>query len=126
MPRWRIGWPRVADRVGLGLLVEVDDGAGAGAVVAGALRWGDVLGGQRPAARVERDGDEVYMLYTGGTTGMPKGVMYRQHDFVAGIYRNGAFAGVGVAAPTSVEEVPAFVAARAGRGAVGVDPGRRR
>ncbi len=108
---------RVADRVGgLRLLVEVDDGAGAGGVVAGALGWGDVLGGQRPAARVERDGDDVYMLYTGGTTGMPKGVMYRQHDFVAGIYRNGAFAGVGVAAPTSVEEVPAFVAARAGRG----------
>ena len=27
-----------------------------------------------------RDGDDVYMLYTGGTTGMPKGVMWRQDD----------------------------------------------
>ncbi len=27
-----------------------------------------------------RSGDDVYMLYTGGTTGMPKGVMWRQHD----------------------------------------------
>lgn len=26
-------------------------------------------------------GDELYMLYTGGTTGMPKGVLYRQSDF---------------------------------------------
>jgi fatty-acyl-CoA synthase len=29
-----------------------------------------------------RDGDHVYMLYTGGTTGMPKGVMWRQDDLI--------------------------------------------
>jgi acyl-CoA synthetase (AMP-forming)/AMP-acid ligase II len=28
----------------------------------------------------ERSPDDVYMLYTGGTTGMPKGVMWRQED----------------------------------------------
>lgn len=31
-----------------------------------------------------RDGDHLYMLYTGGTTGMPKGVMWRQDD----LFRN--------------------------------------
>jgi 3-oxocholest-4-en-26-oate---CoA ligase len=30
-----------------------------------------------------RDGDHLYMLYTGGTTGMPKGVMWRQDDLIA-------------------------------------------
>ena len=28
-----------------------------------------------------RDGDEVYIFYTGGTTGMPKGVMYPLEEF---------------------------------------------
>jgi acyl-CoA synthetase (AMP-forming)/AMP-acid ligase II len=28
----------------------------------------------------ERSDDDVYLLYTGGTTGMPKGVMWRQED----------------------------------------------
>ena len=39
------------------------------------------------AERVEppwpRSGDDLYFLYTGGTTGMPKGVMWRQDDLFA-------------------------------------------
>lgn len=29
-----------------------------------------------------RSGDDLYVLYTGGTTGMPKGVVWRQHDVI--------------------------------------------
>jgi acyl-CoA synthetase (AMP-forming)/AMP-acid ligase II len=37
--------------------------------------------GRRPGARpVGRSGDDLLLLYTGGTTGMPKGVMWRQDD----------------------------------------------
>ena len=47
----------------------------------GALDWGDVClaqSSERPVTN--RSGDDLYMLYTGGTTGMPKGVMWRQAD----------------------------------------------
>jgi acyl-CoA synthetase (AMP-forming)/AMP-acid ligase II len=36
--------------------------------------------GARAQSPWGRSGDDIYMLYTGGTTGMPKGVMWRQHD----------------------------------------------
>jgi 3-oxocholest-4-en-26-oate---CoA ligase len=39
--------------------------------------------GTRVSAPWGRSGDDLYFLYTGGTTGMPKGVMWRQDDIVA-------------------------------------------
>jgi fatty-acyl-CoA synthase len=41
-----------------------------------------VLASHDPAPRAEGAPDDVYMLYTGGTTGMPKGVMYPHGIFV--------------------------------------------
>ncbi|MCK4178113.1 acyl-CoA synthetase [Aciditerrimonas ferrireducens] len=38
--------------------------------------------GVRTRAAWGRSGDHLYLLYTGGTTGMPKGVMWRQDDLV--------------------------------------------
>ena len=41
---------------------------------------------QAPAiAPWPRSGDDMYFLYTGGTTGMPKGVMWRQDDIIASL-----------------------------------------
>ena len=34
-----------------------------------------------PAERIAPHGDELYIFYTGGTTGMPKGVMYPLREF---------------------------------------------
>lgn len=36
-----------------------------------------------------RSGDDLYLLYTGGTTGMPKGVMWRQDDLFAKLNAGG-------------------------------------
>ncbi|MEB2283506.1 MAG: AMP-binding protein [Myxococcales bacterium] len=68
----------------LKLFVEVDDGPAAGGrvPVAGAVGYDAIQAGVAPAARIAPQGDEIYMLYTGGTTGMPKGVMYAMTEFV--------------------------------------------
>ena len=55
------------------LWIQVDDG---GEKVPGALDYERVVEGHDPAPRITRSADDIYMLYTGGTTGMPKGVMY--------------------------------------------------
>jgi fatty-acyl-CoA synthase len=67
----------------LRLLVEADDGpAGEGSRrVDGAVAYDELQRTLTPAARIRPQGDEIYMLYTGGTTGMPKGVMYSMEDF---------------------------------------------
>jgi len=57
---------------GLKLVVEVDDG---GEHVDGGAALEGLLAASEPAPRVERSADDVTMLYTGGTTGMPKGVV---------------------------------------------------
>ncbi|NQY55105.1 MAG: AMP-binding protein [Ilumatobacteraceae bacterium] len=41
----------------------------------------EVVAAHEPAPRIERDPTDTYMLYTGGTTGMPKGVMYEIGNF---------------------------------------------
>ncbi len=67
----------------LKLLIEIDDGSGNH--LDGALSYEEMIAGTDPMERVTRSADDIYMLYTGGTTGMPKGVMYRHGDFTAGL-----------------------------------------
>ncbi len=71
------------DRPALKLVLDVDDtdvtsgGAGGHPVEAHprALAYEEVVATAEPAPRIERSGDDICLIYTGGTTGMPKGVM---------------------------------------------------
>lgn len=65
-----------------------------------ALRYDDVVSRSvsRPSPGWERSGDDLLLLYTGGTTGMPKGVMWRQDDLVRVLGGGGSpFVGLGPA-----------------------------
>lgn len=59
----------------LRMLVEVADGAPE--AVATATAYEQVVATHPPAKRIERSPDDATMLYTGGTTGLPKGVLGR-------------------------------------------------
>jgi acyl-CoA synthetase (AMP-forming)/AMP-acid ligase II len=83
--------PRIAairDRVPrLRHLVAVDDASGQDLEALGSVRYDDVLRRASPARTFgPRSPDDLFIIYTGGTTGMPKGVMWRQEDiFFAGM-----------------------------------------
>jgi acyl-CoA synthetase (AMP-forming)/AMP-acid ligase II len=56
-----------------------------------------------------RSGDDLLLLYTGGTTGMPKGVMWRQDELFRGLGQGGNVL-TGLAPIESVDEIPARLA----------------
>ena len=98
---------KVVDRLpDLKLLVVVDDlgDDGPGVHVEGAEPYESVTAGHDPMERIARHEDDVYMLYTGGTTGMPKGVMYAMGGLTNG-FVEGGFPLVGLAPPPDAESV---------------------
>lgn len=109
---------RVKDRAkGVRLWIEVDDG---GESVPGAVNYEKVIAGHDPAARIKRNPSDLYMLYTGGTTGMPKGVMYETggmlQSFVSILY---PLLGLGVPA---IKDIPKLIStlAKEERGVVSI------
>jgi fatty-acyl-CoA synthase len=75
--------PRLRRRPGL--VLQVDDGSGE-PLVDGAVDYEAALAAADPDLDEELvaswSGDDLYLCYTGGTTGMPKGAMWRQADFL--------------------------------------------
>ena len=65
--------------------IQVDDDSG-DALLPGAVDYEAALAARRRRARsdVRCSPDDLYILYTGGTTGMPKGVLWRQADIFIG------------------------------------------
>ena len=54
---------------------------------------------------VERSGDDIYVIYTGGTTGFPKGVVWRHEDLLFGALGGGNPGGDPVSSPAEVVEI---------------------
>ncbi|MFI6358372.1 acyl-CoA synthetase [Streptomyces sp. NPDC050743] len=108
-----------ADRVAAALprapklrhLLRVGPEAGA---VPGAVPYAEAEASGSPARGfMARSADDQFIIYTGGTTGMPKGVMWRQEDLF--------FAGLGGGAPTGEPvKTPQELAERVAAGGSGI------
>lgn len=111
----------LADRVeeirhqlpGLRVIIRVDDGDG---TVEGALEYSDILESYSPASRIQRSPEDTMMLYTGGTTGMPKGVEYNIGDMLSSLTQLMP-AILGIETPTSLNELISQARTRAESGA---------
>jgi 3-oxocholest-4-en-26-oate---CoA ligase len=64
----------------LRVLIQIADESG-NDLVHGAVDYESIVrSGDAVLPQAEASPDDLYVLYTGGTTGMPKGVLWRQHD----------------------------------------------
>ena len=80
--------------------IQYDDGT---PLLEGSHAYQDVINNTAPMPRIERNEDNIYMLYTGGTTGMPKGVMYTHGGFVNSMLKT--LKGMGVDVPEELADI---------------------
>src|SRR5439155_15434147 len=82
--------------------VMVDDASGA-RPPSGATEYESALAAASPVRDfAPRSADDLYILYTGGTTGMPKGVMWRSEDIFFGAFGGGNLGEAPITAPEQI------------------------
>ncbi|HIG43824.1 MAG: AMP-binding protein [bacterium] len=92
--------------VGVRCLIQVEDDSGA-PLLEGAISFEEALSTADPMARINRKADDIYMLYTGGTTGMPKGVMYSNGAHCQGLA--GFSAALGIEPAATPNDLPRVI-----------------
>ena len=94
------------------VVLQVDDG-GDGPLLPGAWWYHDVMAATSDApGRSDWSPEDLYMLFTGGTTGRPKGVLWRQADALVSAFGISPRDGTEYA---SAQEAAAAAVARLGR-----------
>ncbi len=73
-----------------------------------AVDYESLIADNEATPRIERSGQDLWILYTGGTTGNPKGVMWPHENILTVAGR--IFEGLGLELPGSLDQVPAAVA----------------
>ncbi len=87
---------------------------GAGESVDWAELYEDLIAGNDPAPPIERSKDDQWFLYTGGTTGMPKAVMWPHGDLFGSM--QAAYGAFKIPYPRSLAEVREAIVTVTGRG----------
>jgi len=81
----------------------IEDGSEARPARFAPLEYEAALATQSPARDfAPRSSDDLYMLYTGGTTGMPKGTMWRHEDIFFAALQGGNPGGEPIASPSEI------------------------
>ncbi|MDI2130241.1 acyl-CoA synthetase [Yinghuangia seranimata] len=92
-----------ADFPGLKTYVSIADDQPAVPDVPGAVDYEEALAAASPERGFgPRSADDRYVVYTGGTTGMPKGTMWRHEDIFFGAMGGGGWPGTPIATPEAI------------------------
>ena len=85
------------------VFIQVDDGT---PQLDCAENYEQIISSNEPMERFERSEDNIYMLYTGGTTGMPKGVMYTHGGHLGAMFNTaGAWGMIPIQEKIEIENV---------------------
>ena len=85
--------------------VQIDDGTEP--LMESAIDYENSISSSKEQIRFDRTEDNIYMLYTGGTTGMPKGVMYKHGSFIPSMLKT-AFA-MGFEVPEDMNDLEKII-----------------